>query len=127
MVNQILIAANMMGVCEGLLYAGRAGLDPQRVIESVASGAAGSWSISNLGPRINRRDFDPGFYVEHFIKDLGMALAESERMGLSLPGLGLARELYRELAEQSHGRDGTQALALALARRSRLGWPPPKF
>ena len=82
MVNQILIASTMVGVCEGLLYAVRAGLDPETVIGSVGAGAAGSWSINNLGPRMIRRDFEPGFYVEHFLKDLGIALDESARVKL---------------------------------------------
>jgi 3-hydroxyisobutyrate dehydrogenase len=127
LVNQILIASNMIGVCEALLYAARAGLEQERVLAAVSSGAAGSWSLSHLAPRILAGDFAPGFYVEHFVKDLAIALVESERMGLSLPGLGLARELYRELAQQGHGRAGSQALALAVARRSGLDWPPPEF
>jgi 3-hydroxyisobutyrate dehydrogenase len=114
MVNQILIAANMIGVCEGLLYARAAGLDPHEVIRSVSAGAAGSWSISNLGPRIVKRDFDPGFYVEHFIKDLEIALAEAARLRLSLPGLALARQLYEAVRAHGHGRSGTQALMIAL-------------
>lgn len=118
MVNQILIAANMMGVCEGLLYAEAAGLEPLKVIESVASGAAGSWSISNLGPRIVRGDFEPGFYVEHFLKDLGIALDEAARMNLSMPALGLARQLYEGVRANGMGRKGTQALAALLARLS---------
>jgi 3-hydroxyisobutyrate dehydrogenase len=119
MVNQILIATNMIGVCEGLLYASGAGLDPLRAIESVGSGAAGSWSINNLGPRMIRRDFDPGFYVEHFIKDLAIALDESARMGLAVPGLALARQLYEAVKALDGGRGGqlgTQALLLALER-----------
>ncbi len=116
MVNQILIAANMMGVCEGLLYARKAGLDATKVIESVGSGAAGSWSINNLGPRIIRGDFNPGFYVEHFIKDLGIALEEAARMKLDLPALAMAHRLYREVQNQGHGRLGTQSLFLELAR-----------
>jgi len=119
MVNQILIASNMVGVCEGLLYAVSAGLDPQAVIGSVGAGAAGSWSINNLGPRMIRRDFKPGFYVEHFVKDLGIALDESVRMGLKLQGLTLARRLYEQvqaLDEGRGGRMGTQALLLALER-----------
>lgn len=120
MVNQILIATNMIGVCEGLTYASRAGLDPERVIESVGSGAAGSWSISNLGPRMIKRDFDPGFYVEHFIKDLQIALDESARMNLSMPGLAMARQLYEAVRAQGHGRAGTQALLLALEQMSGL-------
>lgn len=114
MVNQILIASNMMGVCEGLLYAMKAGLDPMKVIESVGSGAAGSWSINHLGPRMMRRDFSPGFYVEHFIKDLEIALGEAARMNLALPGLALARQLYEAVKSQGHGRLGTQALLLTL-------------
>jgi len=108
-----------MGACEGLLYADRAGLDLMTVIESVGSGAAGSWTINNLGPRMVRRDFEPGFYVEHFIKDLGIALDESARMGLSMPGLGLARQLYEAVRALGGGwgaRRGTQALLLALER-----------
>ena len=114
MVNQILIASGMVGVCEGLLYAQRAGLDPRTVIESVGSGAAGSWSILNLGPRIVDGNFDPGFFVEHFIKDLGIALTEAERMQLALPGLALARQLYEAVRAQGHARLGTHALYLAL-------------
>jgi 3-hydroxyisobutyrate dehydrogenase len=114
MVNQLLIGPMMIAVCEALLYAQKAGLDPLKVIESVGSGAAGSWSINNLGPRIIRRDFEPGFYVEHFIKDMGIALAEAKRMGLSLPGLGLAEQMYLAVQAQGYGRKGTQALMLAL-------------
>ncbi|MCA9283755.1 MAG: NAD(P)-dependent oxidoreductase [Phycisphaerales bacterium] len=114
MVNQILIAANMMGVCEGLLYARRAGLDPDKVIAAVGSGAAGSWSINNLGPRIVKGDFEPGFFVEHFIKDLGIALEEANRMGLPMPALALARQLYEAVRAQGRGRKGTQSLYLAL-------------
>ena len=94
MVNQILIATNMIGVCEALLYAYKAGLDLEKVMQSVASGAAGSWSLSNLGPRIMANNFAPGFFVEHFLKDMGIALAEASRMGLALPGLALAEQLY---------------------------------
>lgn len=118
MVNQTLISTMMIGVCEGLLYAKKAGLDPMQVIEAVGSGAAGSWSINNLGPRIVKRNFDPGFYVEHFLKDLGIALAESRRMGLSMPGLALAEQLYQAVAAQGHGRLGTQSLMLALEQLS---------
>ncbi|MEM7229683.1 MAG: NAD(P)-dependent oxidoreductase [Planctomycetota bacterium] len=114
MVNQILIASGMMGVAEGLLYARSAGLDPDQVIESVASGAAGSWSISNLGPRMIKRDFEPGFYIEHFLKDLGIALDEADRLGLALPGLALARQLYRAASGQGYDRKGTQALLCVL-------------
>ncbi len=123
MVNQILIAGNMIGVCESLLYAYRAGLDLETAVQSVASGAAGSWSLSNLGPRIIANNFAPGFFVEHFIKDLGIALAEAKRMGLCLPGLALANQLYLSLAAHGHGRAGTQALQLALADMSNIDWP----
>ena len=122
MVNQILIAANMVALCEGLLYAYRAGLDLNRVFESVASGAAGSSALTNLGPRIIANNFEPGFYVEHFIKDMGIALAEAHRMKLSLPGLALAQQLYWALAAQGHSRDGTHALELALASLSGIDW-----
>ena len=122
MVNQTLIATGMIGVCEALLYAHMAGLDLPRVMESVASGAAGSWSLSNLGPRIIDGNFDPGFFVEHFIKDMGIALAEAKRMRLSLPGLALAHQLYIALQAQGHGRDGTHALELALASLSGIDW-----
>jgi 3-hydroxyisobutyrate dehydrogenase len=122
MVNQVLIAGNMVGVCEGLLYAYKAGLDLETVMQSVASGAAGSWSLSNLGPRIIANDFAPGFFVAHFIKDLGIALAEGKRLGLSLPGLALANQLYLSLAAHGHGRAGTQALELALAAMANVDW-----
>jgi 3-hydroxyisobutyrate dehydrogenase len=122
LVNQVLIASNMVGVCEALLYAHRAGLDPQRVLQSVASGAAGSWSLSNLGPRILNNNFEPGFIVEHFIKDMGIALDEAQRMGLVLPGLALAKQLYLAVQAQGHGRAGTHALQLALAALSGLDW-----
>ena len=122
MVNQTVIATNMIGVCEGLLYAYKAGLDLETVMESVGSGAAGSWSLANLGKRIMDDDFDPGFFVEHFIKDMGIALEEAKRMGLSMPGLALAHQLYVALMAQGHGRDGTQALHLALASLSGIDW-----
>lgn len=118
MVNQLLIGPMMIAVCEALLYARKAGLDPLKVIESVGSGAAGSWTINNLGPRMIRRDFEPGFYVEHFIKDMGIALAEAKRMNLSLPGLALAEQMYVALQAQGFGRKGTQALLLVLERLS---------
>ncbi len=120
MVNQILIASNMVGVCEALLYGYRAGLNLETVLRSVSSGAAGSWSLSNLGPRIIGGDFAPGFFVEHFIKDMGIALAEAERMQLALPGLALAKQLYVALSAQGHSKSGTQALVLALAKLSQI-------
>jgi 3-hydroxyisobutyrate dehydrogenase len=120
MVNQILIASNMIGVVEGLLYGHKAGLDLHTVIAAVGGGAAGSWSINNLGPRIVKRNFDPGFFVEHFIKDMGIALAEAKRMNLSLPGLALAHQLYIALQAQGHGKKGTHALQLALEKLNNI-------
>jgi 3-hydroxyisobutyrate dehydrogenase len=122
MVNQTLIASGMIGVCEALLYGYRAGLNLQQVLESVASGAAGSWSLSKLGPRILANDFEPGFFVEYFIKDMGIALEEARRMNLSMPGLALANQLYIALAAQGHGRSGTQALQLTLAAAAGIDW-----
>ena len=122
MVNQILIATGMIGVCEALLYGWRAGLDLETVLSSVGSGAAGSWSLNNLAPRIIQNNFDPGFFVEHFIKDMGIALEECHRLGLALPGLALAHQLYQAVKAQGNGRDGTHALQLALARMSGIDW-----
>lgn len=113
--NQLVIAGTMIGVCEALLYAQRQGLAPLQLIEILEKGAAQSWSLSNLGRRIAAGDFAPGFYVEHFIKDLGIALDEARRANLQLPGLALARSLYARAAELGHGRSGTQALIHALA------------
>ena len=114
MVNQILISANMIAVCEGLLYGHKAGLDLETVFKSVSVGAAGSKALEILGPRMMARNFEPGFYVEHFIKDMGIALAEAEKMNLCLPGLALAKQLYEAVRAQGYGRKGTQALLLAL-------------
>ncbi len=122
MVNQTLIATGMIGVCEALLYGYKAGLDLETVLKSVGSGAAGSWSLSNLGPRIIDNNFDPGFYVEHFIKDMGIALEEAKRMNLSLPGLALGHQLYQSVQAIGHGRSGTHALQLALAQMSGINW-----
>jgi 3-hydroxyisobutyrate dehydrogenase len=116
MVNQILIATGMIGVCEALVYARTSGLDVTTVLESVSGGAAGSWSLSNYVPRIEKGDLAPGFMIEHFVKDMGIALAESKRMGLTLPGLELAERLYAGLVAEGHGRKGIQALLLALDR-----------
>ena len=114
MVNQIAIASNMIGVCEALLYARRAGLEPSTVLQSIGGGAAASFSLATYAPRMLAGDFAPGFMVEHFIKDLGIALAEARRMQLALPGLALAQQLYVALTAQGHGRMGTHALLLAL-------------
>ena len=122
LVNQVIIAGTMVGICEALLYGYRAGLDLNRVLESIGSGAAASWSLSNLAPRIIQNRFEPGFFVEHFVKDMGIALEESRRMGLAMPGLALVQQLYISLAALGHGRDGTHALQLALASMSGIDW-----
>ena len=122
MVNQTLIATGMIGVCEALLYGYKAGLDLETVMKSVSSGAAGSWSLLNYGPRMMGNNFDPGFFVEHFIKDMGITLAEARRMQLAMPGLALAQQLYISLQAIGHGRNGVQALILALAEMSRIDW-----
>ena len=126
MVNQTLIATGMIGVCEALLYAQRAGLDLETVLKSVSGGAAGSWSLSNLGPRIIAGNFDPGFFVEHFVKDMGIALDEARRMKLSLPGLALAQQLYLAVIAQGDGRLGTHALERTLARLNGGEWGTAK-
>ncbi len=115
MVNQIAIAGGMIGVCEALLYAHRSGLDVGRVLETIGGGAAGSWSLANLAPRALRGDLAPGFKIDHFVKDLGIAVAEARRMKLALPGLALAEQLYVAAQGQGRGEDGTQALVAALA------------
>jgi 3-hydroxyisobutyrate dehydrogenase len=124
MVNQTLIAGAMIGVCEALLYAYEAGLDLETVLRSVEPGAAGSWSLTNYAPRMLKGDFEPGFVVEHFVKDMGIALAEARRMNLALPGLALVQQLYLALIAQGNGRKGTQSLILALAGLSNVDWSP---
>lgn len=123
-VNQILVAAGMIGVCESLLYAQQSGLDLETVLQSVSSGAAGSWALSNLAPRIVSGNFDPGFFVEHFVKDLGIAMRESKRMSLTLPGLELACELYERVVARGDGQLGTHALQMTLSEMSDLNWTP---
>jgi 3-hydroxyisobutyrate dehydrogenase len=118
MCNQIVIAGTMIGVCESLMYAARAGLNLETMLASIKSGAAGCWTLENLAPRIVARNFAPGFIVEHFIKDMGIALEEARRMPLALPGLALVHQLYVAVQAQGHGRDGTHALMLALERLS---------
>ena len=118
MCNQITIAGTMIGVCESLLYGHKAGLDLTTMLSSISGGAAGCWTLNNLAPRIVDRNFDPGFYVEHFIKDMSIALKESETMGLSLPGLGLVKQLYLAVQAQGYGKMGTHALTLALEKIS---------
>jgi 3-hydroxyisobutyrate dehydrogenase len=108
--NQITIASNMIGVCEAIVYAKKSGLDPVRVLDSITTGAAGSWSLSNLGPRMIKGDFAPGFYVKHLIKDMTIALESAQEMGMQTPGLSLSLALYKELAENGENDSGTQAL-----------------
>jgi 3-hydroxyisobutyrate dehydrogenase len=110
MCNQIVIASTIMGVCEGLAYAKKAGLDAETVLQSIGGGAASGAQLKAMGPRIIKGDFAPGFFMEHFVKDMSIALAEAERMGLELPGLALAKKLYEQLKSQGYGRNGTQAL-----------------
>lgn len=110
MVNQIAIAASMVAVSEALAYSTKVGLDPDKLFQSIGSGAAGSWTLSNLGPRMLASNFDPGFYVKHFIKDMDIAMASAKKMNLKVPGLELARSLYEQLIKKDHGDSGTQAL-----------------
>lgn len=120
MCNQITIAGTMIGVCEALVYAKKAGLDLSTMLQSISKGAAGCWTLDVLAPKIVHTDFTPGFMVDHFIKDLGIALEEAETMQLSLPGLALAKQLYLSVQALGQGREGTQALYLALERLSSI-------
>lgn len=110
MCNQIVIATGMIGICEAIAYGKEAGLDMETVLKSISSGAAGSWSLSNLAPRMLNENYEPGFYIKHFMKDLKIALHEAKQMQLTLPGLELAKKLYGEMEESGYGEDGTQAL-----------------
>jgi len=110
MSNQIVIASTIIGVCEGLAYAKGAGLDSAALLQCIGGGAAGGFQLNVMGARIAKGDFAPGFFIEHFLKDLGIALAEAENMGIDLPGASLARKLYNEMADKGQGRLGTQAL-----------------
>lgn len=114
MCNQIVVAGTMIGVCEALVYANNAGLDCEKLIDAIRQGAAGCWTLDNLAPRIITRDFAPGFMIDHFIKDLGIAVKETEVMKIQLPGLELAKSLYEKVSNMGHGKSGTQALMLAL-------------
>ncbi len=114
MVNQILIAGSMLGLCEAMVYAQKSGLNVESVLQSVSTGAAGSWSLNNLAPRILADDFSPGFFIDHFIKDLGIVLEEAKQMHITLPGVELAHKLYLTAQEKGLGKDGTQALVKVL-------------
>jgi 3-hydroxyisobutyrate dehydrogenase len=119
MVNQLLVAGTMIGLGEALVYAEAVGLDPTTVLRSVGGGAAASWALANLAPRVLAGDLAPGFAVRHFVKDLGIALDEAARAGIDLPGLELARSLYADLAEHGGEELGTQAIVEELRRRDR--------
>lgn len=121
--NQITIASTMVGLVEGMVYAHKAGLDVEMYIKAISAGAAGSRSLDLYADRIFRRDFDPGFFVNHFVKDLGISLRECQQMGLSLPGLALAQQLYVSLKAHGEGNLGTQALVLALERLNNVQLP----
>ena len=110
MCNQIVIASNMIGVCEAIVYAEKAGLEPNKVLESISTGAAASWSLSNLAPRILNEDYSPGFFIKHFVKDMQIAVEEAEGMDMETPGLSLSKKMYETLNEQGEGNSGTQAL-----------------
>jgi 3-hydroxyisobutyrate dehydrogenase len=113
MANQIVVAGNMIGVCESLAYALKAGLDPKKVLDSISKGAAGSWALTNLAPRILDDDFAPGFYIKHFIKDMRIALECATENGCDTPGLKTVLEQYQKLADMGFENDGTQALSKA--------------
>ncbi len=117
MCNQIAIASNMIGVCEAMVYAEEAGLNPETVLKSIETGAAGSWSLSNLAPRMINGDFKPGFYIKHFIKDMKIALESAKEMDLETPGLKLAKSLYEELENKGEENSGTQALYKLLGKK----------
>lgn len=119
-INQITIAGSMIGVCEGLVFGHKAGLDLEQVLATISGGAAGSFSLTYYAPKILKGDMKPGFYVEHFVKDMEIALDECRRMNISLPGLALVHQLYRALMAQRGGRDGTQALIKALEGMNNL-------
>jgi 3-hydroxyisobutyrate dehydrogenase len=118
MCNQIVIASTMIGVCECLLYGYKAGLDLETMLRSITKGAAACWTLDSMAPRILKRDFAPGFFIDHFIKDMSIALEEARRLNIDLPGLALVHQLYGALRAQGHGKLGTQALILALERLS---------
>jgi len=118
--NQIVITGTMIGVCESLLYGYKAGLNLDTLLQSIRGGSAACWTLDNLAPRILKNNFDPGFFVDHFVKDMGIALEEARHMELKLPGLELAHSLYRHVQALGYGRKGTHALMLALAEMSKV-------
>ncbi|MFJ6412916.1 NAD(P)-dependent oxidoreductase [Terribacillus saccharophilus] len=118
LINQVTIASNMVGVCEAIAYAEHAGMDPSKVLQSITTGAAGSFSLSNLAPRMIKGDYDPGFYVKHFIKDMKLALEAAKEMGMTTPGLELSLSLYERLAENGDEDLGTQALIKLFTKKA---------
>lgn len=120
--NQVAVGGIMFSVCESLLFAQEAGLDVARWRELVAAGAAGSAAMNTLGVRVLDLDYEPGFFIEHFVKDLGLCLEECRRMHLSLPGTELAEKWYRMMRDQGEGKKGTQMLIKALAEHSGKTW-----
>lgn len=118
LINQVTIASNMVGVCEAIAYAEHAGMDPSKVLQSITTGAAGSFSLSNLAPRMIKGDYDPGFYVKHFIKDMKLALEAANEMGMTTPGLELSLSLYERLAENGDEDLGTQALIKLFTKKA---------
>ncbi|KAF0852775.1 mitochondrial 3-hydroxyisobutyrate dehydrogenase [Andalucia godoyi] len=122
--NQTMIASTMVGVCEALLFAHKSGLNVEDVIAVLSGGAAQCFSLTSYGPRILKGDMKPGFYVEHFVKDMKIVLEECDRMGIVLPGLTQAKMLYEILIAQGGGRLGTQALMLALEKLNNIEFVP---
>lgn len=121
--NQITIASTMVGLIEGMVYAHKAGLDVSLYLDAISTGAAGTKSLDLYGKRILKRDFAAGFYVNHFVKDLGICLKECEKLGIALPGLALAHQLYASLKAHGEGDLGTQALILVLERLNNVSLP----
>ena len=124
--NQVLVACNMIGVCECLMFAKKAGLDLEKVVDSLSAGAASSWSLVNLGPKIVRRDFSPGFKVKLLQKDLRYAISAAGEMNAPLPATALVHQLYSQLDEKGLGGLGTQALVTALEQLSEQGESAPQ-
>lgn len=117
--NQIVVSGTMIGVCESLLYGQRAGLNLETMLQSISGGAASCWALTNLAPRVLKGDFEPGFFIDHFVKDMGIALEECRRMKVKLPGLTMVHSIYQQAQQLGYGRQGTQALYLTLEEMNR--------
>jgi 3-hydroxyisobutyrate dehydrogenase len=117
--NQIVVAGTIIGVCESLFYGKRAGLNLETMLQSIRGGAAACWTLDNLAPRVLKGNFDPGFFVDHFVKDMALVLEESARMNINLPGLRVVHDVYKRVQELGHGQKGTHALYLALEAMNR--------